>query len=106
VDLGRPALKGTPWVLPRYISLSLFTLLARFPAALNSDVFFIICTFFAADLCLERKGSSRRGRKRWSPLASSERWWRITSTVEAREKTGWRRIEKEKAGKDKGRAKA
>ena len=55
---------------------------------------------------MERKGSSRRGRKRWSPLASSERWWRITSTVEAREKTGWRRIEKEKAGKDKGRAKA
>ena len=60
-------------MLLRYISLSLFALLAAcFPAALNSDVFFIICTFFAADLCLERKGS-RRARKRWmSPLASSE----------------------------------
>jgi len=51
-------------VLLRYISLSLFALLAAcFPAALNSDVFFIICTFFAADLCLERKGS-RRARKK------------------------------------------
>ena len=76
MDLGRPGLKGTPWRRPlsaAEIYFSLFALLAAcFPAALNSDVFFIICTFFAADLCLERKGS-RRARKRWmSPLASSE----------------------------------
>lgn len=77
MDLGKPALKGTPWrpvsSAPE-IYFSLFTLLASFPAALNSDVFFIICTFFAADLCLERKGKQARKKEaRWmSSVPSSE----------------------------------
>jgi hypothetical protein len=44
-----------------YVS-PLFTplLVACLSAALNSDVFFRICAFFAVELCLERKGKQAR----------------------------------------------